>query len=633
MSDLPESLSDHLAFLAGLSLAEDEAGELLSQCDRILDSLRVVQAAGLPEEEQEYFPAFSHWREDRPRGFPGPLPEPRGKAWPRPPVFGPSKENTEEESARSPGGETAPAREVPDPPGPAPGLGEHPPPRRSPLPEGPSPEGSSALSGTDLVDGFRRGDFTCREVLEACLEEISNWEPGLGAVIEVFEEAEERAAALDRLPPEERGPLHGVPVLVKDNICIRGKECRCGSLMLEGYRAPWTATALARLEAAGAVLLGRTNMDEFAFGSSTGTSCFGKTRNPWNPELCPGGSSGGTAAAVAAGLSPLGLGSDTGGSIRQPAALCGITGFKPTRGRVSRDGLVAFASSLDGIGPMSRGVSDLVLSLGVLEGPDPRDLTTLSLPPLGKIEVRGARPLDGIRIGLPREHFGMGLPEAHGGLVLEAARIFEEMGATCVEVSLPSTRIALSIYHLLAPAEASSNLARFPLRGPRSSPSSPPDFFGALRSFRGRTFGSEVKRRLLVGAFCLSAGHREAWYERGRAGALRVRSEYAEVFEKVDLCLGPTTPVPAFPLEDRSRDPLAHYQCDALTVGANLAGLPALSLPCGFDPEGMPVGLHLVGPPGRDGCVLLAGLAYQEGTDWHLRRPSPPERRRKERAR
>ena len=471
-----------------------------------------------------------------------------------------------------------------------------------------------------LARALRQGDLGPLEVTRACLDRIEEKDPALRAFLGVCaDRALERARELEALPPGERGPLHGVPFAWKDNLHLEGEPLTCGSRILEGYRAPYTATALERLLRAGGVPLGRTNLDEFAMGSSTETSAFGPTRNPWDRHRVPGGSSGGSAAAVAARMIPAALGSDTGGSIRQPAALCGVTGLKPTYGRVSRFGLVAFGSSLDQVGPLARSARGAALLLRLTAGPDPRDSTTLeALPPPGPEELRPRAR--GLRIGILADHMGEGVDPLVRKRVEEALEVFRELGAECREVRLPQVEFALPAYYLISASEASSNLARYDgvHYGLRKSGSG--DLLSLYEATREAGFGREVQRRILLGTFCLSRGYYEAWYQK----ALQVRAllsrRFAALFREVDLLAGPTAPHPAFLLGEKLEDPVGMYLCDVLTAGANLAGLPALSLPCG-SAGGLPVGLQLTGPPLSEEILLAAGAAFQEATDHHRQEP------------
>lgn len=413
-------------------------------------------------------------------------------------------------------------------------------------------------------------------------------------------------------------PLAGLPVAVKDVICTTDFPTTCGSRILDGWVPPYDATVVTRLRDAGAVIIGKTNMDEFAMGSSTENSAFGPTRNPWDVARVPGGSSGGSAAAVAASLAPMALGTDTGGSIRQPAGFCGITGLKPTYGRVSRYGLVAFASSLDQIGPMTRTVGDAALLLQVLAGRDPRDSTSADLPvPLYKEALNGG--VRKLRIGIAAEAFGEGLAPNVRDAVLAASRILEKEGAQLVEVSLPTISYALPTYYLIATSEASTNLARYDgvqygLRVPAT------DLYSMYTKTRREGFGAEVKRRIMLGTYALSAGYYEGFFLKAQRVRTLVRRDFLKAFERVDLVLMPTSPTVPFRLGEKVEDPLQMYLADVYTIPVNLAGLPGISIPCGFA-DGLPIGLQLIGRPFDEPTVLRAAYAYEQATQWHLRRP------------
>jgi len=415
-------------------------------------------------------------------------------------------------------------------------------------------------------------------------------------------------------------PLGGLPIALKDNLNALGDPCTCSSKILEGYRAPYDATAVARLRQAGALFLGRTNMDEFAMGSSTENSALGVTRNPWDPTRIPGGSSGGSAAAVAGRLAIAALGSDTGGSIRQPAALCGCVGLKPSYGRISRYGLVAFASSLDQIGPLTRTVEDSALLLSALAGHDPRDNTT----DLRKPETFLAKPtgsVKGLRIGLPKEYFLPGMNAETEASIRSAASWFEKNGATLVEVSLPHTPAAIAVYYILATAEASANLARFDgVRYGRRAVD-PKDLLDLYQRTRSEGFGPEVKRRIILGTFVLSQGYSDAYYRKAQKVRGLLRQDFESAFTKCDLLLTPTSPEPAFPLGERTQDPLKMYLADVFTISTNLAGNGAISLPCGFTKSNLPIGLQLIGPRFGEETMLGAAHAFEQAHDFWKRMP------------
>ena len=470
-----------------------------------------------------------------------------------------------------------------------------------------------------LDEMVRRGEVRCREIVESVLRRIERAEPQLHSFVTITAELALRSAELaDR--EGRRSALAGVPLAVKDVICTRGVPTTCCSRILQGFVPPYDATVIERLRGAGYALVGKTNMDEFAMGSSTENSAFGPTRNPWDPERVPGGSSGGSAAAVAAGQCIAALGSDTGGSIRQPAAFCGIVGMKPTYGRVSRYGLVAFASSLDQIGPMTKDVRDCALLLRAISGPDPRDSTCAEAPVPDYAGWLG-RPVRGLRAGVPREYLGGGLEEDVARAVREALRVLEGLGMALEEVRLPHTEYALPAYYIIAPAEASSNLARYDgvRYGYRADGRE-----GLRRMYeetRSRGFGAEVKRRIMLGTYALSAGYYDAYYRKASQVRTLILRDFQEAFRRCEVIVGPTSPTTAFRLGERLADPLQMYLSDVLTVPANLAGLPALSLPCGFDRRGLPIGLQLIGRPFDEATLLQVAYAYEQSTEWHRRRP------------
>jgi len=468
---------------------------------------------------------------------------------------------------------------------------------------------------------LRDGSVNARGLLDAARQRRDALDERIGAFLARTDAyAERQADAADRLlrdSPERASPLCGVPVAVKDVLCIEGIETTAGSRILAGFHPPYTASAVQKLLDAGAVVVGKTNCDEFAMGSSNENSGYFPVRNPWDLDRVPGGSSGGSAAAVAASIVPYSLGTDTGGSIREPAALCGIAGLKPTYGRVSRYGLIAFASSLDQIGPFAHTVEDLAMVYAVIAGHDPCDSTSSPTP----VEDPMAALRDGVaglRLGVPREYFGEGLEPGVRARVEDALGVLQGMGAVLEEVSLPSTDAALSTYYIIAPAEASSNLARYDgiRHGMRV-----PDASLLQMYFRTRDtgFGAEVKRRIMLGTYALSAGYYDAYYRKAQKVRTVIAREFAAVFEGLDALVCPTAPMVAFPLGARS-DPLSMYLCDVLTVPINLAGLPGVSVPCGFV-DGLPVGLQVIAPRFMDARALRIAHAYQQATDWHTQRP------------
>ena len=456
------------------------------------------------------------------------------------------------------------------------------------------------MKATEIVEKVSSGEVSARSIVENYIETINESESDVNAFNLVT--AEQALIDADEIDSkiasgETLGPLAGVPISIKDNLCTRGVETTCSSKILEGWKPPYNATVIEKLKEAGAIIIGKTNLDEFAMGSSTENSAFGPTRNPHNLELVPGGSSGGSAAAVAAGFSPLALGSDTGGSIRQPAALCGVVGVKPTYGRVSRYGLVAFASSLDQIGPFANTVSDAALTLEVISGHDPRDSTSIPEKPL---EISGLlnQGVEGMRIGVIEELSGKGLegisPDV-SSRVEEAIKVFSNAGATVESASVPASIYGLSAYYVIAPAEASSNLARYDgIRfGPRVEASTTAETMTATRT---KGFGDEVKRRIMLGTYALSAGYYDAYYGKSQRVRTLIMNDFAKAYEKFDILISPTAPTTAFPLGDKTADPMQMYLQDVCTIPSNLAGHPAMSVPFGFGEDGMPIGIQILAP-------------------------------------
>jgi aspartyl-tRNA(Asn)/glutamyl-tRNA(Gln) amidotransferase subunit A len=474
----------------------------------------------------------------------------------------------------------------------------------------------------DIRDAFSRGDRSAVDLCTASLAAIEAHDPLLHAFNTVTkEQALARATTLDRDRSRWAGlPLAGVPVALKDNLCTRGVRTTASSRILESFVPPYDATVVHKLEAAGAVFVGKTNCDEFAMGSSNENSAFGPARNPWAPDRIPGGSSGGSAVAVAAGMAPLALGSDTGGSIRFPAALCGVVGLKPTYGRVSRYGLLAFASSLDQIGPLSRTVADAALALTVIAGVDPSDATSA---PEGVPDYTTSLTGDvrGARIGVPAKLLDSGVDPEISGALKTALQTLAARGAAVVDVDLPHAGTAIPVYYLIATAEASSNLARydgvrygFRAEGER-------ELRAMYACTRARGFGPEVKRRIMLGTYVLSAGYYDAYYLKAQQVRTLIKRDYDEAFTHVDVVAMPTSPTPAFPLGERVSDPLQMYLADVFTVSANLAGLPAISVPCGFTSGGLPIGLQLTGRPFDEATLLRIADAYERDTAWHRRHP------------
>jgi aspartyl-tRNA(Asn)/glutamyl-tRNA(Gln) amidotransferase subunit A len=472
------------------------------------------------------------------------------------------------------------------------------------------------------VAALREGGVSARDLLESARARIAALDPRVGAFLGRTDDLADRAAAAadERLGGDPAGvpPLCGVPVALKDVLCLEGAETTAASRILRGFRPPYTATAVQRLLDAGAVVVGRTNCDEFAMGSSNENSAFGPVRNPWDLDRVPGGSSGGSAAAVAARMVPLALGTDTGGSIRQPASLCGVVGFKPTYGRVSRYGLIAFASSLDQIGPLTLTTEDAALAYSLIAGHDPADGTS-SPTAVEDPFLQLREGVEGMRLGVPREYFGEGLDPGVRAAVEAALEMLRSLGATLEEVSLPSTDAALATYYIIAPAECSSNLARFDgVRfGLREDHGSLLETY--LRT-RDAGFGPEVKRRIMLGTHALSSGYYDAYYRRAQKVRTLIAEDFRRVFERVDALVSPTSPVTAFPLGARS-DPLSMYLLDVLTVPVNLAGLPGVSVPCGLV-DGLPAGLQVIAPRFMDARALRIAHAYERATAWHGLRPA-----------
>jgi aspartyl-tRNA(Asn)/glutamyl-tRNA(Gln) amidotransferase subunit A len=476
----------------------------------------------------------------------------------------------------------------------------------------------------ELTDAFRRGDLTPSAVAEAYLARIGALDGKVGAYLTVVRDhalAAARESDQRWRAGSPRGPLDGAPVALKDVMCTTGVRTTCGSKMLEHFVPPYDATTVERLRAAGVVILGKTNMDEFAMGSSTEHSAYHPTRNPWDLTRVPGGSSGGSAAAVAGGLAAGSYGSDTGGSIRQPAAFCGVVGMKPTYGRVSRYGLVALASSLDQIGPFAQDVTDTALLLGAVAGHDPRDATSIQAP-VPDYAAELSKGVDGLTLGLPDEYFIDGMDPEIERAVRTAIDVLKGLGARIERVSLPSTRHALAAYYVILPAEASSNLARYDgvRYGLRVAGR---DFIEMQSKTRAAGFGAEVKRRIMLGTYALSAGYYDAYYGKAQSVRTLVRREFAAAFAKVDLIVAPTTPNVAFKHGEKE-DPLSMYLNDVFTIPGNLSGIPGVSVPCGFSAAGLPIGLQVLGRPLDEARVLRAAYAYEQATTWRSRRPELP---------
>lgn len=500
-------------------------------------------------------------------------------------------------------------------------------------------------SAADLLARMQAGDLSAVEVTRTFLDRIHRTDGDLQAFLLVDDEGAMAAAErVDerRARGESLGALAGLPVAIKDVLCVRGQRTTCGSRMLAAFRPPYDATLVTKLRQADAILIGKTNMDEFAMGSSNENSAFHPVRNPWDRERVPGGSSGGAAASIAARQVPLSIGTDTGGSIRQPASFCGVVGLKPTYGRVSRYGLVAFASSLDQAGPLARDARDVALLLEAIAGHDPLDSTSAPRP-VSPYASQMDEPLKGLRVGVVRSHLAEGVSAAVSSAVEAALDVLRSQGATLLDIDLPHGRYGVAAYYVIAPCEASSNLARYDgihfgfrthepdmlseLAAERRTAGAEFTESALMRLYcRTRTegFGLEVKRRIMLGTFALSAGYQGRYYQKALQVRRLIRQDYDQAFERVDIVLGPTTPTTAYRLGEKLSDPLSMYMGDLFTVGANLAGLPAISIPCGFDDQGLPIGMQALAPPFEEGRLLRLAHQYQRCTDWHTRRPKLP---------
>jgi aspartyl-tRNA(Asn)/glutamyl-tRNA(Gln) amidotransferase subunit A len=481
------------------------------------------------------------------------------------------------------------------------------------------------LTVSELTAKLAQRQASAREATQACLDQIERVDPQIHAFLsydraDALAQADAADAALASGSKHTERPLLGVPIALKDLLAVRGQPLGCASKILGGFVSPYDATVVEKLKAAGAVIFGRLNMDEFAMGSSTENSAFGATRNPWDTSRIPGGSSGGSAAAVAADECFATLGSDTGGSIRQPAALCGVVGLKPTYGRVSRYGLVAFASSLDQIGPFTKTVRDAALLLEVISGRDPRDSTSVPEPVPVYASALAEGGVKGMKLGLPKEYMVGGLDREVSSAVTAAVRQFEKLGAEITEISLPHTEYAVAVYYIVATAEASANLARFDgvRYGLRVDGPTPYDLYCRTR---GAGFGAEVKRRIILGTYVLSSGYYDAYYLRAQKVRTLIRQDFLKAFEKVDLIVTPTSPTAAFKVGEKSDDPMQMYLSDIFTISCNLAGICGVSIPCGFTAQPkLPIGLQLLGKPFGEEALLKAAHAYEQATPWHRER-------------
>jgi aspartyl-tRNA(Asn)/glutamyl-tRNA(Gln) amidotransferase subunit A len=476
-------------------------------------------------------------------------------------------------------------------------------------------------SVAELSAALQARQVSSVEVTQAFLERVERHQAGLNAFISITAEAAlaEAAQADARLRSPDAGPLTGVPIAHKDIFCTQGEKTTCGSRMLANFVSPYDATVVERLRAAGVVMLGKTNMDEFAMGSSNETSFFGPVRNPWDVARVPGGSSGGSAAAVAARLTPAATATDTGGSIRQPAALCGVTGLKPTYGRVSRFGMIAFASSLDQAGLITRSAEDAALLLGSMAGFDERDSTSVELP-VPDYRAALGQSLKGLKIGVLKEFFDTGLDPEIERHIRTALDLLRSQGALIKDVSLPSLPLSVPTYYVVAPAECSSNLARFDGVRYGHRCDNPRDLLDLYQRSRGEGFGAEVKRRIMTGTYVLSAGYYDAFYLKAQRVRQLISNDFERAFHEVDVVIGPTTPTTAFELGAKTADPVTMYLNDIYTIGANLAGLPAISLPCGLS-HGLPTSMQIIGPHFGEERLLNVAHRYQLESDWHRRAP------------
>jgi len=471
----------------------------------------------------------------------------------------------------------------------------------------------------ELHNLLKKKEVSAREISESVFSRIDDVEDKVRAYVSIYaDKAFEQAETSDNLIQGKTDfpLLTGIPVAIKDNMCTEGIQTTCASRILQGFRPPYTADVIERLKGRGYVHTGMTNMDEFAMGSSTENSSYRVTRNPWDITRVPGGSSGGSAAAVAAGECIAALGSDTGGSIRQPAALCGVVGLKPTYGRVSRYGLVAFASSLDQIGPLTKDVTDCAIMLNAISGHDPSDSTSADLP-VPDYQALLGRDLKGFKLGIPREYFISGIDPSVDNALREAIRVFERLGAVIEDISLPHTEYAVATYYIIATAEASSNLARYDgaKYGYRTKDAG--NLIDMYMKTRDEGFGPEVKRRIMLGTYVLSAGYYDAYYKKAQQVRTLIKGDFDKAFERVDAILTPTSPTPAFKIGEKTDDPLQMYLSDIFTISANLAGIPAISIPCGFTDGKLPVGLQILGKHFDEERILQTAYAYEQATEWH----------------
>jgi len=482
---------------------------------------------------------------------------------------------------------------------------------------------------SEILDLYKRGSTTPKQVVDSVLKRIETVDQRVKAIVRVNTDSIQKQ--LNGLKGKEGRCLYGAPIVIKDNICVKDEETTCGSKILAGFRPPYNATVVERLKEEGAILIGKANMDEFAFGSSCETSCYGPTKNPWALDRIPGGSSGGSAASVSADETILALGSDTGGSIRQPAAHCGVVGLKPTYGRVSRYGLIAFASSLDQIGPITKDVTDAAILMNVISGYDPKDSSSAnrSRPDYKKSLPSdvSSRSLSGLRVGIPKEYFVGGIDKEVLSIIKAAIKKLESLGARCEDVSLPHTEYAVSVYYILASAEASSNLARFDgvqygSRTENRNPRTENRLVEMYKATRNEGFGNEAKRRIILGTFALSSGYYDAYYLKALKVRTKIKEDFDNVFKKFDCIVTPTAPTPAFKIGEKAEDPLGMYLSDIFTIPVNLAGMPAISIPCGFTSQILPVGLQILTKPFDEETLFKVAYTYEQNTEWHKRKPN-----------
>ncbi|MFZ3089981.1 MAG: Asp-tRNA(Asn)/Glu-tRNA(Gln) amidotransferase subunit GatA [Nitrospirota bacterium] len=474
----------------------------------------------------------------------------------------------------------------------------------------------------ELHEKLKNKEISAKELTESVFKRLSETEEKIKAYLTITkDEAQKETEEADKnIKSGNASPLTGIPLAIKDNICTDGIKTTCASRILESFIPPYDAAVITKLKKSGYILVGKTNMDEFAMGSSTENSAFGATRNPYDLDRVPGGSSGGSAAAVAADECIAALGSDTGGSIRQPAALCGIVGMKPTYGRVSRYGLVAFASSLDQIGPLTKDVADCAVMMNAISGHDPCDSTSANIP-LPDFTKSLVKDVKGLKIGIPEEYFIEGIDKDVDKAVRDAIKLLEEAGAESVKIKLPNTGYAIATYYILATSEASSNLARYDgvKYGLRAEGK---DLIDMYMETRAKGFGSEVKRRIMLGTYALSAGYYEAYYKKAQQVRTLIKMDFDEAFKKVDVIITPTTPTPAFKIGEKTHDPLQMYLSDIFTISVNLAGVPGASIPCGFTKDELPIGLQIIGRPFDEETIIKTAYTFEQSTDWHKRKPN-----------